>query len=123
VIYVSNEVVKEQTPRKFEPRNNRFTPRPRSEHRPRPQHSGLPAMTVRVDYRGDSKEERDQALDKALNQLKKMMIREGITQELKDRQYFTSDGRKEYLKRRSRIYSLKNKKKKDFKKFRKRHDR
>ena len=71
---------------------------------------------VRVVYTGDSKEAKDVALEKALAQLKKILVRDGVLQELKDRRYFKSDSQKEYERRRTREYkqSLKKDKKPRF---------
>jgi ribosomal protein S21 len=70
-------------------------------------------ITVTVRYTGDSKEERDQSLEKALSQLKKIMTKEGLMNEIKERQYYQSDGRKRYLQRQKFYYRLDQKKEKD----------
>ncbi len=73
---------------------------------------------VRVDYRGDSEEEKTTALDKALSRLKKTLMKEGVIQQMKDRESFVSDSRKRYLKRKQLIYKRKVKELKHAKKFR-----
>ncbi len=93
--------------------------RPHTERR-RPEHAGE-GLSVRVIYRGDSEEAKTQALDKALSQLKKILSKEGVTQQLKERQYFVSDSRKRYLKKKQLIYKQKTKLMKKEKKFKKRY--
>lgn len=61
-------------------------------------------LYVQVRYNGPTKEDRDRALDRALQQLKKAIMREGLIQELRDRQYFKSKSQKRYEKRRSNIH-------------------
>jgi len=80
---------------------------------------------VRVIYKGDSPEQRDRALEKALSQLKKLMDKEGITREMKERQYFKSRGRKNYEQRRTaqhkRLLKLKKRMRPHQNKFKKFH--
>lgn len=83
------------------------------------------AMEVRVRYTGTTKEAMDKDLEKALGAFKKMITREGIMQELKDRQYFRSNTEKRRKKEADAIHRarLAAKKKatrdsKDFRDFR-----
>ena len=75
-------------------------------------------ITVHVKYFGDSKEDRDKALEKALSQFKKIVQKEGLMQELKDRESFVSPGRKRYLARQKFYWRLAQKKEKAEKTFR-----
>lgn len=56
-------------------------------------------IQVTVRYFGESKEDRDRCLEKALSQFKKLIMKEGLMQELKERESFQSPGRKRYLQR------------------------
>lgn len=80
------------------------------------------AMEVRVRYTGTSKEDRDKDLEKALGAFKKLMTREGILQELKDRQYFRSNTERRRKKQQDAIHrarlAAKKKNTRDSKDFR-----
>lgn len=75
-------------------------------------------ITVHVKYFGDSKEDKEKALEKAISQFKKIVQKEGLMQELKDRESFVSPGRKRYLARQKFYWRLAQKKEKDAKTFR-----
>ena len=62
------------------------------------------ALEVEVYYTSDTTQQRDTDLEKALGQFKKLIIKEGLFQELKDRQYFKSKSRKNYEERQQMIY-------------------
>lgn len=67
-------------------------------------------IQVTVRYTGDSKEERDKCLEKAISQFKKLVMKEGLMLELKERESFQSPGRKRYLQRQKFYYRLQQKK-------------
>lgn len=119
--HVGNQVLHQSEKRRRKPKFHkrpRFNPAHNSnQDRNRPLSRGL---EVRVDYRGDSEEERTKALDKALSRLKKEMMKEGVIQQMKDRQYFVSPSRKRYLKRKQAAYKRKVKGLKKKKSFRRR---
>ena len=72
---------------------------------------------VRVRYTGNTPQERDKDLEKALAQFKKLVNREGILVELREREYFRSPAEKLRAKRKKAIQRLRAKeKKKHFKK-------
>lgn len=77
------------------------------------------------EYRGLVVRVRDntpESLEKALGQFKKLIQKEGILQEVRDRQYFKSNSQKEYERRREWTY--KNSRNKDKpKSFRKKGDK
>lgn len=75
-------------------------------------------ITVHVKYFGDSKEDKDKALEKALSQFKKIIQKEGLMLELRERESFVSPGRKRYLARQKFYWRLAQKKEKDSKTFR-----
>ncbi len=60
------------------------------------QRAGATSVTVR--YTGTSKEDRDRDLEKALALFKKIINREGIIQELRDRESFRSNTERRRLK-------------------------
>ncbi len=64
------------------------------------------ALEVTVRYQGDSKEDKDRALEKALQQFKKLVNREGILFEVRERASFQSPGRKRYLQRLKSKYRM-----------------
>ena len=64
------------------------------------------ALEVTVRYQGDSKEDKDRALEKALQQFKKLVNREGILFEIRERGSFQSPGRKRYLQRLKSRYRM-----------------
>lgn len=77
-------------------------------------------LEVRVNYRGTTPQERDQDLEKAIALFKKLVTREGLMVELREREYFRSDPEKRRDKRKKALQRLrkkerKNKFKKDFK--------
>ncbi len=131
---MDNQVLPKSRDRKFDKKkrfnSNNFNSnnRPRFNHRPRFNRENdskdfnrpftARGLEIRVDYRGDNEEEKTAALDKALSRLKKILIKEGVTQQAKDREYFVSDSRKKYLKRKQLIYKRKVKELKHVKKFR-----
>jgi ribosomal protein S21 len=57
---------------------------------------------IEVKVRGTT----EKALDDALHFLKKLLDKEGVFQEMRDRAYFRSDGRKQYEKKRSLVYKM-----------------
>ena len=73
-------------------------------------------MGVKVIYTGDSQEQRTKDLEKALSKFKKIITKEGLMLELRDRQYFKSRSRKRYEKRRSALYRFKTDRDKEDKK-------
>lgn len=85
----------------------------------RPDHF-MEGLGVKVLYRGESADEKMQAIDRALSQLKKLLSKEGVLQEMRERRYFVSKGRQRYLKRRQIIHKRQTKLQKRNKKFRKR---
>jgi ribosomal protein S21 len=60
------------------------------------------------------REQSPEGIDRALNQLKKVLDKEELFQQLKDREYFKSKSRKKYEARKQLIYKLKLKKEKVF---------
>lgn len=97
----------------------RYTDKRKFNHkRERPEYLGE-GLSIKVLYRGDSEEEKTQALDKALSQLKKLLSKAGVPQNLKEKQYFISKSRKYYLKKKQIIYKHKTKMMKKTKRFRK----
>lgn len=67
---------------------------------------GFPEVTVK--YTADtSQEAKMKALERAISLFKKQVERAGIIQEIRDRQYFKSDGEKRYQKRKDTIYQNK----------------
>lgn len=72
------------------------------------------ALEVKVEYFGNKEEDKEKALDKALVKLKKLVQKSGLLQELKEREYFKSKGRKIYEQKRQKEYKriLKSKKRK-----------
>ena len=80
------------------------------------------ALGVRVYYTGESEEQRTQDLEKALAKFKKIINKEGLLIEAKERGSYKSPGRKRYEKKRKWLYNLeinKNKVEKTFKKKKK----
>lgn len=71
------------------------------------------SLQVNVRYTGDSKEEKDKCLEKALSQFKKIIMKEGLMNELKERESFQSPGRKRYLQRQKFYHRLSQKKEKE----------
>jgi len=68
---------------------------------------------------GRNKEEQDKNLDRALSQFKKVLEKDGLVQQMKDREYYISPGRKRYVKWRQARYKrlLKAKKAQFFQKY------
>lgn len=66
--------------------------------------SFLGALEVTVRYTSDTPNQRDADLEKALSRFKKVLNREGLMQELKERQYFKSKGRKRYEDKKAAEY-------------------
>ncbi len=62
------------------------------------------ALEVKVYYVSDDPKQQEKDLEKALSQFKKMLIKEGLFQELKDRRYFKSRSRKQYEARQQMVY-------------------
>lgn len=79
---------------------------------PEDAHMARPIQVI-VRYTGDSKEERDKCLEKAISQFKKIIMKEGLMNELKERESFQSPGRKRYLQRQKFYYRLNQKKEKE----------
>ncbi len=61
-------------------------------------------LEITVRYTSDDPQQRDKDLEKALGQFKKLLIKEGLFQELKDRKYFKSKSRKRYEARQQMVY-------------------
>lgn len=79
-------------------------------------------LGVKVRYTGDSPEEKAEALERALSKFKKIVAKEGLIEELREREYYKSAGRKRYEKRRKLLYRNKlNKEKSERLNDKKRH--
>ena len=79
--------------------------------------SDFRALQVEVHYTGDSKEQRTADLEKAISKFKKLIMKEGILQEVKDREHFKSPGQKRYEKHKKFLYKLNSKKEKAQKRY------
>jgi small subunit ribosomal protein S21 len=86
-------------------------------------HSDYRALQVDVHYTGDSEEQRTADLEKAISKFKKLVMKEGILQEIKDREYFRSPGQKRYEKHKKFLYKLSRKKEKAQKRYQKDKDK
>lgn len=62
------------------------------------------SLEVKVKYTSDDPEQQTKDLDKAISKFKKLVHKEGLIQEMKEREYFKSPGRKRYEKRRDFKY-------------------
>lgn len=81
------------------------------------------SLQVKVYYTGDTKEQKDADLEKALSKFKKLIMKSGLVQELRDRAYFKSPGQKRYEKRKKFLYKLNNKKDKTEKRYTRNKDK
>ena len=65
------------------------------------------ALGVKVYYTGSSEEQRTADLEKALSRFKKIINKEGLVIEIRERESYKSPGRKRYERRRKWLYNLK----------------
>lgn len=63
-------------------------------------------LEVRVRYTGNTKEERDRDLEKALALFKKLVSKEGLLQELRDRESFRSNTEKRRIKQKEALQRI-----------------
>lgn len=94
----------------------------RSNNRDRDQHQAF-GLEVRVRYTGNTPQERDKDLEKALALFKKIVNREGILQEVRERSTFRSDAEKLRDKRKKAIQRMKLHKRKHSRDSKERNDR
>lgn len=85
--------------------------------------AGFRPLQVDIRYTGDTQEQRDADLEKGISKFKKLLMKEGIPQELRDREYFKSPGQKIYEKRKKFLYKLNQKREKVQKRYSKNKDR
>ena len=85
---------------------NRDSGRYRDRDRNRNKEDYIP-LGVKVYYAGDSVEQRDSALEKALQKFKKIISKEGLIIEMRERESFKTPGRKRYERKRKWLYNLK----------------
>ena len=85
--------------------------------------SDFHALQVDVYYTGDSEEQRSADLEKAISKFKKLLMKEGLMQEIRDREHFKSPGQKRYEKRKKLLYKLSRKKDKSENKYSKPKDK
>lgn len=84
-------------------------------------HTEFRALEVKVRYTSDDEKQRDKDLEKALSTFKKIINKEGLMQEMREREYFKSPGRKRYEAKNQAAYKRRIDELKAKNKFKKRY--